>query len=59
VFSAVDHSAFYVPGTIFDSRYHFSHHYGNINKNLAEMEIIDHVFQTYEAFKLPVYKQVI
>jgi len=35
VFSAVDHSAFYVPGTIFDSRYHFSHHYGNVNKNLV------------------------
>jgi len=46
VMQATDHSAFYVPGTIVDGRYHFSHHV-MLNHSFAEMEMVDRFFGTY------------
>jgi len=37
---ALDHSGFYVPGTLVDGRYHFVHH-SQTTKNYAELETLD------------------
>lgn len=46
----LDHSGLYiydsVLGSLLDSRYHWKHHY-YVNKNFAELEILDRLFGTY------------
>lgn len=50
IFAAIDHSAFYVPNTWIDARYHFTHHI-KINNNYAEMEILDQICGTIVHFE--------
>lgn len=47
---AVDHSAFYIPDSIIDGRYHFDHHL-LVTSNYAEMLTIDQLFGTLKVWK--------
>jgi len=49
--AAIDHSAFYIPGTLIDGRYHFDHHLLG-TWNYAEMETIDWYFGTLKVWKV-------
>jgi sterol desaturase/sphingolipid hydroxylase (fatty acid hydroxylase superfamily) len=51
--AAIDHSGFYVPGTLIDGRYHLVHH-RDLYYNYAEMETLDWIFGTLRHYEAPV-----
>jgi len=46
---AIDHSAFYIPGTWIDGRYHWDHHL-LVTVNYSEMEFLDRAFGTLKVW---------